>query len=194
MQDIFDDVLGTGIFSQDGHVWFRQRKASSYIFSANSFRTVITTAIEEHLEALRGVLDNAAATSAVVPLNETFMRFTLDTFASMAFGRELHSLEADRPVAFAEAFDYAQTRLADRFDDPLWRLRERWGQSGKKMREAIKTIDAFVYGIIDEREREGKNGEGGTDLLALYRGVRDEKGEGMSRKELVPFNTALRSP
>lgn len=63
------------------------------------------------------------------------------------------------------------------------------------MREAIRTIDEFAYGIIDKRERERererqrggndwKEGEKEKDLLSLYMALRDEKGEPMSRKAL----------
>jgi hypothetical protein len=101
----------------------------------------------------------------------------------MSFGKELGSLEAGRPVPFAEAFDFAQHRLNARFQDPIWSFAERFNSVGRRMRKAIKVVDDFTYDIIDERDRAEKE-DGSTDLLSLYRNVRDEKGEGMSRKEL----------
>jgi hypothetical protein len=40
VQDMFRDLLGTGIFSADGDHWKWQRKMASHIFNVNAFRNV----------------------------------------------------------------------------------------------------------------------------------------------------------
>lgn len=176
---------GDGIFATDGEKWVRQRKASSHIFSAGSFRTVIGDSIDEHIGVLAKVLRSHAKANDVVSLNEIFFRLTLDSFVQMSFGVRLNSLRDGKPVPFATAFDYAQGRIDERFFQPGWAFTERFTASGRKMREAIATVDEFTYGVIDERDQQGEKGMGETDLLALYRNIRDDKGQPMGRKELV---------
>lgn len=50
-------------------------------------------------------------------LDTLFFRFTLNSFAELAFGLDVGALstESDEPVPFAAAFDSAQTILALRF-------------------------------------------------------------------------------
>jgi cytochrome P450 len=59
------------------------------------------------------------------------------------------------------------------------------------MRAAIKVLDDFSYGIIDEREKAGLGNitaddkkDKTLDLLSLYMALRDENGQPMSRKAL----------
>lgn len=51
-------------------------------------------------------------------LDNLFFRFTLNSFAEMAFGTDVGalSLDSDDPVPFAAAFDFAQSVLDRRFN------------------------------------------------------------------------------
>lgn len=49
-----------GIFAVDGEKWIQARKATSKIFSANNFRGIIATSIDEDLATLRQILGRHA--------------------------------------------------------------------------------------------------------------------------------------
>lgn len=107
-----------------------------------------------------------------------FFDFTLSSFTKMAFSQDVGSLTLDTrpPVPFAAAFDFAQSQMARRFNNPFWRITERWTEGGKRMKEASQILDDFAFGIIKQREAEGlgnftaenKKEAGNTDLLSLY--------------------------
>jgi hypothetical protein len=78
----------------------------------------------------------------------------------------------------ARAFDFAQFHIDKRFIGFWFILMERFTKAGRKMKESLKVIDDWAYGIIDERlerkskgmldtREEAKIGEGG-DLLSLF--------------------------
>ena len=141
-----------------------------------------------------------------------FFDFTLSSFTKMAFSQDVGSLSLDSrpPIPFAGAFDYAQIQMAKRFNNPFWKLTERWTEAGKKMKDAAKVLDDFAYGIIKQRELEGlgnftaerKTEAGNTDLLSLYmhapksirsrahtdettrRALRDDNGKPMNKRAL----------
>ena len=144
--------------------------------------------------------------AAAVNLSSLFFRFTLNSFAEMAFGTDIRALstETDAPVPFAEAFDYAQSVLDGRFLDPLWPVTEFVTGRSRRVRAAVKVLDDFAYGIIDQREEEGrgnvtkeeKEEAKGMDLLSLYMAIRDEDGNPLSRRALrdAVLNLSVSSP
>ncbi|KAI5480061.1 hypothetical protein MNV49_002026 [Pseudohyphozyma bogoriensis] len=173
------DVLGKGIFNSDG----------VKIFTAASFRQLITPAIQKDLAALTTLLDHYAASGEPFDLQEVFFRFMLQSFGRIAFGTDMKNLSIDRPeVPFASAFDFAQKVLLDRILNPFWKVTERFSSTGAKMREAVQVISHYAFDIIDERERMletgGKDAGGEKDLLALFMDVRDKNGEPLTRVQL----------
>jgi hypothetical protein len=121
----------------DGEKWHSQRKATSKIFNTNSFRGIITQSLDSNLERLIAIIRRHADKGEGAPrihlhlpsqlthlllhtafsLDTLFFRFTLNSFAELAFGLDVGALstESDEPVPFAAAFDFAQSVLALRF-------------------------------------------------------------------------------
>eukprot|EP01117_Protostelium_nocturnum_P001864 TRINITY_DN1236_c0_g1_i1.p1 TRINITY_DN1236_c0_g1~~TRINITY_DN1236_c0_g1_i1.p1 ORF type:complete len:499 (+),score=107.05 TRINITY_DN1236_c0_g1_i1:54-1550(+) len=177
---VMADILGKGIFATDGELWNIQRKTTSHIFTANSFRGIITTSIQSHVEELVQYLKERRGES--VPLNEIFYKLTLDTFAKMAFGKDIGSLRDKEPVPFAVAFDFSQSQMNWRALNPQWPIVELFTAKGRKMRESKRIIDEFAYSIIEEREKDESQHE--KDLLSLYLAMRDENGEKLPKKQI----------
>ncbi|ORY63680.1 putative cytochrome P450 monooxygenase [Leucosporidium creatinivorum] len=187
-------ILGNGIFNSDGEMWHSQRKATSKIFNANNFRGIITESLDSNLEKLLAIIRRRADAGEEFDLDTLFFRFTLNSFAEMAFGTDVGalSLDSDEPVPFAAAFDFAQSVLDRRFNNPFWKIVERFNGQHQKMKEATKIIDEFAYSIIDQRQAEGrgnftaetKKEAKNLDLLSLYMALRDENGQPMSRRAL----------
>ncbi|ORY63681.1 putative cytochrome P450 monooxygenase [Leucosporidium creatinivorum] len=189
-----EQILGDGIFAVDGKKWHSQRKATSKIFNANSFRGIITQSLDANLEKLLAIIRRHADKGEEFSLDALFFRFTLNSFADLAFGVDVGALstESDEPVPFAAAFDFAQSILALRFTNPFWKITERFSGQAKAMEEASKVLDDFAFKIIDERVKQGKGDikkeqkdeVAGLDLLSLCMALRDENGQPMSRRAL----------
>ncbi|KAK0541279.1 hypothetical protein OC835_000263 [Tilletia horrida] len=171
-RDRLADVLGqNGIFVADGHVWKHSRKTASHIFSAGQFRNWVQVVVHDELEKVVSILkasSSAAAassssrsgdqTSGIITLPELFFRYTLNSFSRMAFSSDIGCLTHDptclsTPVEFATAFDYAQVVINKRLMLPAFRVVEALTGTGKKMDQAITTIQNFAGGIIDDRLR-----------------------------------------
>jgi len=182
------DVLGDGIFATDGEVWRSQRKATSRVFTANSFRGVITSSLETSVEKLRAVLRGHAASGKEFALDALFFSFTLDSFSKMAFGISIGSMESDHPLPFAEAFDDAQGILEARFINPIWRITEWFDGTAARMKANQKILHSFCDQVIANRRKEGirdmkgedKKEAESLDLLSLYMALRDDFGQPLS--------------
>ncbi|KAE8210263.1 hypothetical protein CF327_g5848 [Tilletia walkeri] len=171
-RDRMADVLGqNGIFVADGHTWKHARKTASHIFSAGQFRNWVQVVVHEELDKAVSLLNEVTSTErssssknntqGVITLPELFFRYTLNSFARMAFGTDIGCLTndpgcLDTPVAFAVAFDYAQHIINERIFTPFFQVVEFFHPKGKKMQKAITTIRQFAGDIIDDRLRDRK--------------------------------------
>lgn len=152
------DVLGhTGIFVADGDTWKTQRKMASHIFSVNQFRTLVQGVVHNELQTVSALMRSISQSeSGIVTLPEVFFRYTLSSFAKMAFSADLGCLRGDvaclkEAVPFAVAFDAAQDHINSRFTRPGWQLWERYTDSGRKMKENTRVLRTFASNIIKER-------------------------------------------
>ena len=82
----------------------------------------------------------------------------MDGICKLGFGIEINSLSytnSGAEASFAKAFDTANAMLLWRFFDPAWKLR-RYFNIGSTIatKESIKTVDDFVYKVIQSRKQE----------------------------------------
>eukprot|EP01117_Protostelium_nocturnum_P006943 TRINITY_DN248_c0_g1_i2.p1 TRINITY_DN248_c0_g1~~TRINITY_DN248_c0_g1_i2.p1 ORF type:complete len:317 (+),score=93.84 TRINITY_DN248_c0_g1_i2:716-1666(+) len=99
----------------------------------------------------------------------------------MAFGKDLNSLNSEKPVPFAEAFDFAQDQMNYRSFATHWYVTEYFTANGRKMRWARKVIDDFAYSIMDERKGHQQEEK---DLLSIYLNMKDEEGNNIPRSQV----------
>lgn len=135
---------------------------ASHIFSVNQFRSIVQTVVHSELLTLHTLLRTISTSSSPhLALPDLFFRYTLSSFASIAFGADIGCLTSsptclDHQVPFSVAFDAAQEHINKRLVKPGWQVIEKFNQGGKDMREWVKTIRGFALGIIDKRLDEGK--------------------------------------
>jgi len=204
------DMFGQGIFVADGTVWKRARQATSTIFTIKTFKTIIEPSATKSMDGLTEELTSAAEESHSIDFCDLFLRFTLESFVHMTFGKDLNILgtkgnaynKPDSPetaklsystTPFVNAFNFTQDqsdfRMAMRVG---WGLMESMNSSmGKRMKDSIRIIDDFAYSLIDERiaalsDRHGFQEEVSVpaDLLSLFMNARDDRGGGLDRVEL----------
>ncbi|KAF9350244.1 hypothetical protein BGX34_001342, partial [Mortierella sp. NVP85] len=144
-----------------------------------------------HSLQLCSVLERAADEGRAVDMQALFLQLTLDAFAKLSFGLDINSMEKDGKDPFGSAFDFAVVQTDERFMNPLWRITERLGSQGRKMKEAVKVIDTYAYNAIKKRraetpeeaqKRQGQTGR--EDLLDLFMKWRDDDGRELTDVEL----------
>jgi len=204
------DMFGQGIFVADGTVWKRARQATSTIFTIKTFKTIIEPSATKSMDGLTEELTSAAEENYSIDFCDLFLRFTLESFVHMTFGKDLNIIgtkgdaynKPDSPetaklsystTPFLNAFNFTQDqsdfRMAMRIG---WGLMESINPSmGKRMKESLRIIDDFAYSLIDERiaalsDRHGFQEEVSlpADLLSLFMNARDDRGGGLDRVEL----------
>ncbi|KAG0142585.1 hypothetical protein CROQUDRAFT_224839 [Cronartium quercuum f. sp. fusiforme G11] len=198
IHEVMGDVFGDGIFVTDGPQWKTTRQCTSRIFHMKSFKNIIVPSLHLGLQSLRETLQYKADQQLDVDFCSIFYKFTLESFVKMTFNQDLDLLKAERcpdihslsssTIAFASAFDFSQNQLDWRFAIMNgWSILEnKFSSLGNQMREACKTLDEFVYKLIDEREGEDKteDPEARNDLLELFMRADDETGTSLKRHEL----------
>ncbi|KAG0141991.1 hypothetical protein CROQUDRAFT_673829 [Cronartium quercuum f. sp. fusiforme G11] len=186
--EVMSDVFGQGIFVTDGAAWKSTRQVTTRIFNSKNFNTIVTPAIHQTLHSFNDLLALKVKDSVTVELDDLFHRFTLDSFLRMTFGRESGCLSlnaGEKKVPFASSFDYVQSQMDLRFtfstiSFTLGRLVGRQ----PKMIAARKTLEEYVYDLIDVRSKTKVCTETSSDLLGLFMSFHDEKGIPLTRTEL----------
>ncbi|ELR12900.1 cytochrome p450 superfamily protein [Acanthamoeba castellanii str. Neff] len=176
MIKILHDFLGDGIFNTNGRNWKQQRQTASHLFKVKELRHMAEIFLSHGRQVVE-ILEGKQGQE--VDMQELFARFTLDSIGEIAFGKKIGSLE--KPVAFSLAFNQAQLLTDSRFQNTdFWMP---WIDTEREMREALKVLDEFAYGIIKER-RQDSNIATKTDLLSRYIGMTDDDGEPFTDKYL----------
>lgn len=126
----------------------------------------------------------------IIDLQDYFFRFTLDGFCKIAYNHDLKSMDAEKTIPFALAFDAAQSVLEWRFMFPLWRIEEWITPKGKRMQGYVQTMREFSRALIHQRReestrasQEGLDVKARHDLLTLFQDLKTDDGEPLYSQE-----------
>ncbi|KAI8451352.1 cytochrome P450 [Phakopsora pachyrhizi] len=189
-QEVMSDVFGQGIFVTDGASWKSSRQTTTRIFSATTFKTIITPSVHQTLNNLVEVLNEHSESGDIAELDSLFHHFTLEAFVKMTFSQDMNCLRAsniggEKDDSFEEAFDYVQQQLDLRFVfTAIWVRLGRFIANRPKMVSSIHILEDYAYKLIDARDTKSVESESPKDLLSLFKGFIDEKGVSMRRSEL----------
>ena len=89
--------LPGGVFSAEGEDWRRQRRMVMASFAPNHVRAYFPSMVKV-AQRLRGRWAKAARAGASINLQADLMRYTVDTIAGLAFGKDINTLEAGEDV------------------------------------------------------------------------------------------------
>ncbi len=89
--------LPPGVFGAEGEDWRRQRRMVMASFAPGHVRAYFPTMVKV-TQRLRGRWQKAAHASASVNLQTDLMRYTVDTIAGLAFGKDINTLESGEDV------------------------------------------------------------------------------------------------
>jgi len=114
----------------------------------------------------------------------------MDAICKLGFGVEINSLSntnSGTEASFAKAFDTANAMLYWRYADLAWKLK-RYFNIGCEVtvKESIKTVDDFVYKVIQKRRREVsvQNSYVKPDMLSRFIALSEKQPENYSDKYL----------
>eukprot|EP01128_Nolandella_sp_AFSM9_P010671 TRINITY_DN7415_c0_g1_i1.p1 TRINITY_DN7415_c0_g1~~TRINITY_DN7415_c0_g1_i1.p1 ORF type:complete len:519 (+),score=81.91 TRINITY_DN7415_c0_g1_i1:119-1558(+) len=181
-------LFGGGIFLADGDIWKFHRGTARPFFFKNRLDEMTQEFVDTGTTFM-AVLHKHCLNGQPLDIQNLFLRFTLDTFGHIAFGREFNALTNPKDE-FPSLFDYAQKELLEFFIDPVYLVKSHPGYA-----TAIKKIDKYMYSLIAEaksrREREvellggvdpnlsKREAVKGKDLLTMLLDERNEAGEGL---------------
>lgn len=191
------DLLGDGIFNADGHTWKAQRKVGSNIMTMSNLKNLVAGVLDAQSQRFSDLLQQAAKQGTPIDLQKAYFDFTIQTFLRIAFSTDLETVQSTRiatrseqqkaaqHLSFADAFDLAQRLTVRRINRPWWKLTRRWEPSEKKLEHAIRTIDRYLYPLIERRsQNKSKADKRHADLLDLFPSYRDDQDQPLTPKQL----------
>ncbi|XP_014490136.1 alkane hydroxylase MAH1-like [Vigna radiata var. radiata] len=157
-RDIFEP-FGDGFGAADDETWKYIRNLLRSQMKQPRLKAFVDQTVQKKiLTSLLPILDHAQQQGRVVDIQDVLVRFTSDNICLTTVGHDPKSLSVDFPeVAIEMAFRETEKSIFYRHTVPktIWKLQKRLqiGQE-KKMREAYKTFDEFIYALIASKREE----------------------------------------
>ncbi|MED6220896.1 hypothetical protein PIB30_049220 [Stylosanthes scabra] len=157
-QEIFEP-FGGGSVAADSETWKYRRASMQSMMRKMSFERMSEKSIQKKLQnCLLPILDHACSHEKVLDLQEVFSRLMFDETSIMILGYDPKSLSIEFPLIKAEkAFKEVMESIFYRNTVPIsvWKF-QKWLQIGneKKLTEACKVFDQFLYSHISEKRQE----------------------------------------
>ncbi|KAL2166490.1 hypothetical protein VTG60DRAFT_2727 [Thermothelomyces hinnuleus] len=140
------DLFGNGIINADGDLWKLQRRAGSAFLNTANLRVLTEVALPRYLaEAVKHLRSNIGKDP--VDLQHVFHEITTKLMGKMAYNMEMHADDD-----FSKCFDYASGATAERFQNPLWPIKELF--AGSEMRKSIRAVKDFGRRIVTSAVRD----------------------------------------
>eukprot|EP01084_Bolivina_argentea_P244169 409126_1 len=183
VQTTFSELLGHGIFMSDPPEWKFHRKVATRMFSMRNLKDYMYECGVLHSKRVIKKLSGLDR----VDIYDTFSRFTLDAFTTIAFGKSVNSLDDDE-CAFGKAFDEVIYQMSFRMLIPEWfwnSLRYLNIGNERGIKKNISIIDDFADNVLNQRQKEilsitDESGDKYNDILSLFMKHNKE----LNRKEL----------
>lgn len=167
--------LGYGLLTSENPLWRTQRKLMQPTYTPNGIRQfadVMVNAAKDMLARWSNLPEDA-----VISVNDEMMRVAMQVISRSMFGIDISENFVEAGDALTYILDYTSSSSVSILDLPLFVPTAK----NRKLKHSLKTIDDFIYGIIDSRSKDTQ----GDDLLYMLMTARDpDTGEGMSRKQL----------
>ncbi len=174
---VFAELGSSGVFSADGAAWRPQRRLVMEALSQKNLRGFYPT-LARVAGRLRARWERAAASGAVVDIQDDLMRFTVDVTTALAFGKELDTLDGGQDV-IQRHLELILPAFARRLNAllPYWRLVRM--PADRKVDRAVAALRLWIADLIREaraRAAAAPDRPPGNFLESML-AARDEAGE-----------------
>jgi cytochrome P450 len=172
--------FGQGLLSSEGEYWKRQRKLAAPSFSPKRLEEYAQVMTDHASLLIKRWKGNVANGINQVDIQHDMMVLTLGIATKTLFDVDLSHGNQE----LEDALTAAQKHLNERMNDPLLLLMPEWVPfpTNINLLKAIKTIDHFLYKLIEERRGHT---DGRRDLLSILLNVQDDTdGSGMTDKQI----------
>jgi cytochrome P450 len=170
-------VAGNGLLSSDGSFWRRQRRLAQPAFHRESLAALGKVMVEA-AENMVQRWQPFAEQGEVFDVDQEMMVVALEIVGKALFGTSF----TDRADSITRAVHIALDEIVYRARTPIALPLSVPTPRARRFRRAVKTLDAAVYAIVEQRRQDGTWHH---DLLSMLLAARDEEtGEGMSNAQL----------
>ena len=179
--------LPGGVFSAEGEDWRRQRRMVMASFAPGHVRAYFPSMAKVALR-LRGRWQRAARAGEAINLQADLMRFTVDTIAGLAFGKDINTLESGEDV-IQRHLDKVLPAIFHRAlaAVPRWR----WFKTAadRELDRSVVVINSTILDFVAQarqrlREHPSER-ERPSNLLAAMIVAADEPGSGLADQQVV---------
>lgn len=170
-------LLGRGLVLNEGESWLHQRRLMQPAFHRKRLASLATMMTDEAARLVQR-WQTPAAGCAPISISREMTQVTMQIILKSMFSTDIEG-EFD---GISQAIQVALAQISKRVMS-LVNVPDSWPTAGNRAFDAaIKTLDTYVYRIIEERRRSGKEKD---DLIGMLLAARDEDtGEGMSDTQL----------
>ncbi len=167
-------ILGDGLLTSDGAFWRRQRRLAQPAFHHQRVANYAGTMVAYTERMLEGWRDGEQR-----DIHRDMMRLTLEIVAKTLVDADI----ADEAENVGEAIGAVMAHFSDQGNGVFLRMLPDSvpTPSNLRYRRAQRQLEEFIYGIIDERRKSGRDT---GDLLSMLLHARDEDGGRMSDEQL----------
>jgi cytochrome P450 len=166
-------VLGQGLLSSEGDFWRKQRRLAQPAFHRERIAAYAAIMVDQASRLADSWRDGETR-----DVHKDMMRLTLAIVAEALFGANV----GDRAEVVGEAVEATLAEVSDPIPMFLPFVRQLPTPMRLRFRRAVKSLDAIIYGVIEERRRHG--GSGRDDLLSMLLEARDDDGSRMTDLQL----------
>lgn len=170
-------LLGRGLVLNEGESWLQQRRLMQPAFHRKRLASLAAMMTDEAAAMTERWRSNVAEGSPI-GVSREMTQVTMRIILKAMFGADI---EGDFDT-ISQAIQIALAQISKRVLS-IVPVPESWPTPGNRAFDAaVRTLDAYVYGIIEQRRRSGVESD---DLLGMLLAARDEDtGEGMSDTQL----------
>ena len=165
-------TLGNGLLTSEGEFWLRQRRLAQPAFHRAQVAGYADTMVEAAERAAAAWPDGAT-----LDIHAEMMKLTLDIAGRTLFGADVSTEAAE----VGDALDVILAGFDKQFDSRLPLPDSVPTPRQRRVRRAVRRLDALVYRMIAERRAATDDR---NDLLSLLLRARDEDGSRMTDEQL----------
>lgn len=171
-------LLGESVGALGGDIWSQRRRLLQPAFRPKLVAGM-TTAIADATQTMLDSWRVSAKQGTAVEVQSEMLKLSNRIIIKTIFG-----VDPDTEASLFKCFDVVRSHINNRLFGLVDIPESFPTPANRRYLQARKTLDSFIFGVI-ERRRRSPSSEDATDLLGMLISVRDEEtGEGISDQQL----------